>query len=219
MKILRQLLLLITVLPFFSFAFGQSADDKQSPYVFEEFMPAIIHYENGEKEEERLNYNGITEEMIYQTAGRWFALDDLNEIEKIVFDSYVFIPYGDKFYEKIGDTNYGPFLRYKFQLIEPGNPSAYGGSGQTTATTNYSSLSDEKMLYNLKLPQDYNIVRNQEFYFMVDKKLEKVSNRRHARRIISDKRKRINEFVKDHDIDFSTREDMKKLGAFYDSID
>jgi hypothetical protein len=186
----------------------------QSPYVFQEFKKGMVFYVAGDSVSEFFNYNGVTEEMIYQRRGERLALDDLDKIARVVLEGRVFVPFGEKFYEKTGSAGLGPFVRYKYRLIEPGKPSGYGGESQTTASTSYSSLSDSKMLYELKLPENYRIVEVKEYFFLVGGELQKVNGKKQLKKLFPDNYNRLLDFVKDQKVNFSDISDLNKLAEF-----
>ncbi len=186
----------------------------QSPYLFETFKRGQVQYKSGDLVSSYLNYNGITEEMVFQSEGKRLALDELGKIDKVVIGVHIFVPFDGKFYEKSGSSGLGPYVRYKYRLIEPGKPSGYGGESNTTASTSYTSLSDSKMLYELKLPDEYRIVKTHEFYLLVDGVLQKVNNKKQLKKMFPNKSKGILDFIKDENIDFSKIEDMNRLAEF-----
>lgn len=215
----RNIFLFFAALNFVAAIYAQnSSDTNLSPYVFPLFEDGIIKFKNGQESKEKLNYNGVTEEMIYISLGEKLAVDNLSEIEKIIINGRIFIPFDEKFYEKVGTAVSGPFIRYKFRLEGPEKPSAYGGSSQTTASTNYSGLTDYKMFYELSLPVDYKVIKNSSFFFKSESEFKEVSNRRQAIKLFDAFADEIKKFVKENNIDFSNEEDMIKLGEFFDSL-
>ncbi len=186
----------------------------QSPYLYEDFKQGQVHFKSGDLISEYFNYNGVTDEMVFQSDGKRLALDDLDKVNQVVVGDHIFVPFEGRFFEKSGSSELGPFIRYKYRLIEPGKPSGYGGESHTTASTSFSSLADSKMLYDLKLPDEYRIVKTHEFYLLVDGVLHKVNNKKQLKKVFPDKSKGILDFIKDENIDFSKIEDMNRLAEF-----
>lgn len=194
-------------------------EETQSPYVFPAFESGTIYFTNGDETEKKLNYNGVTEEMIYWADGRKLAVDNLSEIDKILIKNRLFIPSDGKFFEKISECQAGPYIRYNYRLEGPEKPSGYGSSSQTTATTSYTTLTDDKMYYELKLPADFKVVRSSSFYFTNGTEWAEVSNKRHAWKLYGNEHKdQIKRFVKKQKINFSATDDMVKLGEFLNGL-
>jgi hypothetical protein len=85
-------------------------------YVFDEFSPGTVKMKSGETSNQVLNYNILTNEMIFDNEGKY-------------------IPLNNKFYEVLIASGMPLLLEFSASVSEPGTSTGYGGTSSTTAST------------------------------------------------------------------------------------
>jgi hypothetical protein len=155
---MKTILLLLTFSLATILSVAQHKTIELSHYIFPEFVKGTVLMHTGIKNIALLNYNALTEEMIFDTNGRKLAMDKLQNIDTIFIENRKFLPYQNKFVELIYHNKYELYAAHKCKLVDPGKPSAYGGTSQTSATTAFSSFSAGGQLYELSLPEGYGTI-------------------------------------------------------------
>ena len=70
---------------------GQNTvEPTESHYVFPKFLKANVKMKNGHRESKVMNYNMITEEMVYDQSGTMMALGGIGAIDTIYFETRKF---------------------------------------------------------------------------------------------------------------------------------
>ena len=62
-------------------------------YILKEFMLGSVKMKNGQTENAIMNYNQLTEEMIFEQNGLLLAVDSIMKIDTVNIDSRLFIPH------------------------------------------------------------------------------------------------------------------------------
>ena len=124
-----------------------------SHYLFPEFTKGVVLMKTGVKNEALLNYNSLTEEMIFDNKGTKLALGQLEQVDTVYIQGRKFFPLNNKFVELVYQSKYALYAEHKCNVKDPGKPAAYGGTSQTSATSTYSSYFSGGQVYELKLPE------------------------------------------------------------------
>ena len=81
---MKLIFLFIFVAAAFNDSFGQAKALEITHYLFPEFAKGTVLMKNGIKNDASLNYNSLTEEMIFENNGKKLAVSQLDKIEKII---------------------------------------------------------------------------------------------------------------------------------------
>ena len=180
-------------------------------YIFDSFQPGTVKMKTGKTYEQNLNYNIITNEMVFEQNGKFAAIATPENVDTVYIAGRKFIPLNNQFYEVLAGGNKPLLYESTASVSEPGVSTGYGGTTTTSAATSYQSLLRDGSAYNLKLPDGYNVIPKHEFYILVDGKLEKAGSEKRLAKIFPDKADAIKKIVKTNKTDFSNREDVAKL--------
>ena len=94
---------------------------------------------NGHNDALMMNYNMLTEEMIIEKTGIRLAISNIGNVDTVDIENRKFVPYDKGFYEIAVNAPITLFIQHKCKLIPAGQPSGYGGTSQTSATTSLKS--------------------------------------------------------------------------------
>ena len=180
-------------------------------YVFDAFSPGTVKIKSGETYKQSLNYNIITNEMIFDDNGKYAAIASPQNVDTVYINDRKFIPLNNKFYEVLVGGNMPLLYESSASVSEPGVSTGYGGTSTTTAASSYQSLLRDGGAYNLKLPNGFNVIPKHEFYIMTGGKLEKAGSEKRLSKIFPDKKGVIKDAAKKNNTDFSKREDVAAL--------
>ena len=191
-------------------SYSQEKVTELSHYLFPEFTQGIILMKNGIKNNALLNYNSLTEEMIFLDKGNMLAIGDkeLELIDTVFIMDRKFFTFNNKFIELISHSKYDLCAEHKCKVITHGKPAGYGTTSQTSATTSYLSLVSGGRLYDLKLPEDYEIKPYTYYWLKKNGEFNKFINMRQLMKLYADKKNLFKAYIKEHDVTFDNQESI-----------
>lgn len=180
-------------------------------YVFPEFRKGVVLMKNGNENEAVLNYNSITEEMIFETRGTKLALVEVESIDTVYIGVRKFIPKDNAFLEVLLKSKYSLYVAYNCKLKDPGKPSGYGTTSQTSAITTYSKFFTNGRVYDMKLPEGYETQSSIEYWLDKDGKLEKFISIRQLSKLFDEKQSEFKAYLKKNDVDYDNQTSVVDL--------
>lgn len=180
-------------------------------YLFPEFTKGIVLMKTGVKNEALLNYNSLTEEMIFENKGIKLAVGQLEQIDTVYISGRKFLPLNSKFVELIYHSKFDLFAEHKCNLVDPGKPAGYGGSSQTSATTTYSTFFSGSQAYELKLPESYETKSFTFYWLKKDGELNKFVSIRQLMKLFGEKEKLIKNYTKKQSIKIDDQKSIVSL--------
>jgi hypothetical protein len=169
---------------------------------------------SGQKNPALLNYNALTEEMIFDSNGKNLAITKLEEIDTVYVDGRKFFPLNNKFVEIVYHNKYDLYALHKGSIVDPGKPSAYGGTSQTSSTTVYSSYFANGMVYNLQLPEGVETKASTDYWLKKDGKVTMFLTMRQLAKLFEDKSGPFKKFVKQYNVKYEDQEGLVDLIKF-----
>jgi hypothetical protein len=179
-----------------------------SHYVLPDFIVGSVKMKNGGMEYAYMNYNMITEEMIFDKDGTKLALAELEAIDTVYIDSLVFVPHEKIFFEILYSGNVVLYKQNKCNLLIAGDPAGYGGSTETGASKNVANISGMGRAYKLKLPADYHITDASQFWIEKEGKLLKASTVHQVMKVFPDKSNEIKQLSRQKEFDIKKNENI-----------
>lgn len=186
-------------------------------YLFPEFTNGVVLMKSGEKNEALLNYNSLTEEMIFDNRGIKLAIGQLELVDTVYIGSRKFFLLNNKFVELIYKSKSEVYAEYKCTVKDPGKPAAYGGTSQTSATTTYSSYFTGGQVYDLKLPEGYETKPFTHFWLKKDGKLNKFLTVRQLSKFYGEKENLFKAYQKTHEVKYDNQESIIELIKFLET--
>lgn len=171
-----------------------------SHYLFPEFVKGTVLMKSGVKNEAMLNYNSLTEEMIFDNKGTRLAIGQLEQVDTVYIDARKFFPQKAKFIELAYHGKCDLYIEHKCSLIEPGKPAAYGGTSQTSSITMYSSFIAGGQAYALKLPEGYGTKPYLIYELKKGGKTSSFMSLKQMSRLFDDKSEQFKQYVKENKV-------------------
>jgi hypothetical protein len=212
-KIILLLALTLIVTP----AFSQKRGVELSHYIFPEFIKGTIVMKAGGKNVTMLNYNSMTEEMIFENNGKKLALGMIELIDTIYIDGRIFLPFEKKFIEIVYRNKYELDAIHKCSVVDPGKPAAYGGTSQTSSTTSYSSIFSGGQAYELSLPDGFKTKPYTDYLLKKDGKLTTFLNLRQLSKQFDEKSDLFKKYVKENKVNYENQESLIGLIKFLEA--
>jgi hypothetical protein len=208
----KQLLIVFIFFIYYAIDIQTQAQKDTARYIFPEFAIGSVKMKNGQTEFALMNYNQLTEEMIFEKDGVKLALDSLETIDTITIESRIFVPYRKIFFELLVNGPVSLFVQHKCNPIAAGNPSGYGETTETGAAKNVSSLSYPGMpLQKLKLPGDYHITDDSQFWIRRNGTFYKSNTGSQIIKVFPEKAKEIKHFIKENNLNLKNTNDLITL--------
>jgi hypothetical protein len=182
-------------------------------FLFPQFAKSVLKMKAGKDISLMLNYNIVTEKMIFLQKDQVFELLNPESVDTALTHSKRFIPVGKVFYEVLIDTPVALFVQHKGKIVDPGKPSAYGGTSQVSSSTYITKLvmNNGSGVFNMALPDDLEISAEQVFWIRLENEKYGFENERQYLKIFQGKESEIKKFIKTNDIKFANPADVIKL--------
>jgi hypothetical protein len=187
-------------------------------FLFPELFSSKIGFKDGSVVNARMNYNILSEKMIFEKDNKVFDLVNTEKIDTVFLTGRKFIPMGNIFVEVFNGSAIPLFTQFKGDLIPPGKPSGYGGTSQTSSIESIATLYGGAQSVNLKLPSDYTVKLTVINWIRINGKMEKFISERQFLKLFKSKETEIRKFIKTNNTDFNKRNDIVKVLAFCNSI-
>ena len=136
---------LILIIPSKIIAQGKSTLVNPDQYLFPEFNTGKVGIKNGRDLNVILNYNIVTEKLVFMQKGRIYDMTDYANVDTVILYSKKFIPAGKGFVEIADTGKYTLLLQHIGTIQTPPKPAAYGGTSEVSSSTyvNYAMMGNE----------------------------------------------------------------------------
>ncbi len=195
-------------------SFGQKKAVEVSHYLYPDFIKGSVLMKSGVKNDAMLNYNALTEEMIFIKDGKNLAITRLEDIDTVYIGATKFIILKNKFVEILYHNKYDLYAGYKGSIVDPGKPAAYGGTSQTSSVTSYSTFLSNGQAYALQLPEGVETKGSTEYWLKKDGQLQLFLNMRQLARLFEDRSDRYKKYVKENKVKYENEESLVGLIKF-----
>lgn len=201
-------------------AFAQNLANRKelSHYVFPEFVQGAVLKKSGERYTTRLNYNSLTQEMIFEEGGKKLALAQPEAIDTVFAGDKKFVPAGTGFYEVATVTPVQIYIRHKCQVTPPGTEAGFGGTSQTSASHAVNTLMRSGRAFALKLPDGYQVTPQTEYWLKSGKQMQRISNLKQLQKAFPGKSDAIAAYARQHKISFLHPDDVIKLVEYCNTL-
>jgi hypothetical protein len=195
-------------------ASGQKANVVSPHYLLPEFTKGTVFLKEGKPKELKMNYNIITEEMIFEYPGKFLALTNIETIDTVSILNRKFIPSGKIFLELLVKSRVPLFAKYTCTVTPPGKPSGYGGTSQTSSITVIDQIFSKGRAYEMELPADYTVVPNTDYLLLKDGNFIRIYNIKQVIKAFPEKGSQIKEYNKKSKTDFKKQDEVISLISF-----
>ncbi len=188
-----------------------TVSDNIPQYLFNRFAEGIVIKKGGDKIVTPLNYNIVTEEMIFIEDDRYLALGNLSSIDTVYLNNMIFLPSQDAFYELAVIGKIKLLVQFSGTVRVEGEDIGYGITSKTSRVTTLETLTSSGVIYDMDLPDNLEVSRRITYYIEKDGERERFINERAFLRIFRDRKKELKKYIDDEDIDFDNYNDVVSL--------
>ncbi|MEZ7874319.1 MAG: hypothetical protein QMB82_02345 [Bacteroidales bacterium] len=196
--------------------FAQPKQIVLSHYIFPEFTEGYVMMKGGRTQQMLLNYNSVTEEMVFKRGETILAIGkaEVKEVEYVTISGRKFVVLNDKFLELLFEGGKNIYAEHRCTVIPPGNPAPYGGTSQVSSVDRYSGLSaDGGLYYKLQLPDGYVVKPAINYVVRAGDKISKIYSLKQLRKVYQEKRDEFDKYVKDNNVKFDNITEIAALTA------
>lgn len=198
-------------------SFISLAQEKKEPshYVFPDFEPGVVRMKNGNAIRAMLNYNTLSEEMVFLEGGEKRAIVDeqLKDIDTVYIGDRKFFKLDGAFVELLQQSPYQFYAAYKGKMKAPERASAFGTTSQTSSNFSYSPTLSVGAIYDINLPQGTKVTRETSYWLQKDGKQEEAKNLNQLLKLYDNKNAG-KDYAKSNKLDFENPKDMLQLVKF-----
>jgi hypothetical protein len=187
-------------------------------FLFTQFSMGIVKMKNGRSQTTSLNYNTVSERMVYDQNGQIYDIINQEQIDTVILNERKFVPYGKIFHEVLLIAPVSLFVEYKGELLPPGAPAGYGGTSQVSNTKLMSSVQLSSGFYNLKLPSDYLVKVDPIYWIRKDSSMSSFLSERQFLKIFPDKESELKKYLKQYKVRFDRVPDLIRLVGFCNEL-
>lgn len=191
-----------------------------SHYIFPEFTQGVILMKDGKRNGAMLNYNSLTEEMIFENNGqkRAIAENEIPLVDTVFIKDREFVVLNGKFVELAYHSNYDLYVEHKCNVQDQGKPSGYGGTTQTGAITSISSLyAQGRVFYDLKLPDEFKTDPYVIYWLKKNGVLNEFINMRELKKFYEDRKDLLKKYLKSNRVKFEDQASITQMIEYLES--
>lgn len=185
-------------------------NDPPGPYLFAEFYPTTILFKSGAREEERLNYNVVREEMVYVQEGTLRVLE-MTGIDTIYLGGKKMVPFGKAFCEVLATPSGMVYIRHRFKISNNENPVGYGGYSQTSNTATLRATNMLGDFHQLDARPKYEVEAIPSIWIRKDGRFYSANNSRQLQKVFPAKKGLVKELIQEHKTNFKKPAEVVEL--------
>ena len=182
------------------------------------FAKSIVKMKSGEKKIAILNYNLVDQEMVFMQKDQYWVLDNPHLIDTVYMANRTFIPFEKGFYELAVPGPVTLFIQHKAYAESLGVPTGYGARSQTTGFNYVKTIYGGNGAINLKIPENYKVVDDTEYWIRKDGVMQKFDNKRQFLKMFADKEKELDQFMSRNKVSFENYQSVIKLVQYCNEI-
>jgi hypothetical protein len=186
----------------------ENSENISRHYVLPEFVNGSVLLKSGKIEDAVMNYNKVTEEMVFEKGSTRLAMTNLESIDTVYLGSRKFVPHEKIFYEVLIKNNISLFKKHKCNLLQSGSPSGYGGTSETSATNSISILVGSGSMYKLELPKEYHVRDASQFVITKDNSEFKTGTEKQFLKIFPQISNELTQYIKQNRLDIRKQADL-----------
>lgn len=215
---MSRILLFIMAGMSYQVTFAQVRSTELTHYIFPEFVDGVVLMKNGRKNEASINYNSLSEEMIFEKNGIKLAFGkaETELVDTIFMEDRKFVTLNNKFVELLYQSKSNLYAEYRCKIQAPGKSVGFGGTSETAAVDNYSTIQGNA-LYELELPEGYKSNPYIIYWLKKDGELKELINMRKLMNLYGEKKDLFKAYVNKHNVKFEEPQDIQGLVKYLES--
>ena len=187
-------------------------------YLNPDFVVSRVKMKVGKDLNILLNYNLVTEKMVFFQKDNAFDLLNQGSVDTIYMDGCRFIPYEKAFLEVIPGTNLTFFIQHRGRVLPPAKPAAYGGTSEVSSSTYLTRIDLNSSVYNMKLNDELRVKFDPLYWVRLKDNMVSFANEKQLLKLFPGKEESIKQFIRKNKLKFEKRDDLLKIWGFCNEI-
>ena len=187
-------------------------------FLFPEFSVGVARMQSGEKIILELNYNIVSEKMVFMQKKQIFDIVNPSLIDTIFIEGRKFIPSGKVFYEIVVNGQASFFIQHKGAVKKPPRPAAYGGTSEVSSSTYINNLKMGSNVYRMEQNTEIIIEPCSLYWIRKNHEMYLVTNKKSLLEIFADRKREVKEFMSKPKFDTENSEQLKDLVNYYNGL-
>lgn len=175
-------------------------------FIFEQFIPAKIHFKNKSVTSALMNYDAVNDKMYFMQKDMLMELTNAAMIDSIVWaKKRTFIPQAGHYIEKVQLKNGSAFIHWKIKNVNIGSAGAMG----TVTQAKVESISIRAMgVFSAEHSKSnnadvYQLKNANEYFIPINGELKRIINVKQIVKLLPKHKENIQSFIKEQNIKFS----------------
>ncbi len=211
-------LVFIFLLPF-KLHSQQGKNNNNPQYLFPEFSECNVILKDGQVQTQVMNYNTVTEKMVYMEDGKYYDLLSYVLIDTIYLQNCKFIPYRNVFYEVLLSDKFPLFIQHRSNLVQAGKPVGYGQKSQGVTSYYLSKHELAPEYINIQIPPDVTVKADPAFWIRIEDEMFDFANKKQFIALFPEKENEIKDFIKKNRIKFDKPDEIINLVKYINSLE
>ncbi|MXV16012.1 hypothetical protein [Hufsiella ginkgonis] len=186
---------------------------KVEHYVFTNFERGVIKYKTGNPLTAMINYNTLTEEMVFKKGDAYMAMTETAKIDTVFVAGHKFVPEGETFKEVLQVKDKTLYIRYHSTAVAVVAKAAGAGAiSQNASQLSTKSSKGIAGVYNMNIPEEFKITSANECYIKTGKGIyQRITNTKSLEVIYPGRGDDIRKYVKSNHLELNKVADLTQL--------
>jgi hypothetical protein len=187
-------------------------------FLFPEFSASRIKMKAGKDLNLILNYNLITEKMVFFQKEQVYDMLNQINVDTIFISGNRFIPYESIFYEVYPGVPYSFFIQHRGRILSPPKPAAYGGTSELSSSTYMSRIELGSQVYNAKLEGDLRVKYDPVYWARINNQMISFTSEKQYLKLFPGKEEVLKQFIKKNRLKFEKQDNLLKLWNYTNQV-
>ena len=165
-----------------------------------------------------LNYNLVTEKMIFLQKGNVYDMINQGSVDTIYLNGCRFVPYGKVFYEVVPGAHVTFFIQHRGSILSPSRPAAYGGTSDVSSSTYMTRIEFGSQVYNMQLKSDLKVKYDPLYWVKLNETMYCFTGEKQFLKVFSESGDKIKQYIRNNKLKFENREDLMKIWSYCNEI-
>lgn len=187
-------------------------------FVFPEFSVGVVKMKTGEKVILNLNYNILTEKMVFKQKNKIYDIVNPNTIDTVYIHEVKFVPMGKVFYEVLVSGPSSLFYQHAGNLKKPSRPAAYGGTTEVSSSTYINNLPLGNDVYRMEKNKEVVVEDKSVIWIRKNNLMYAVTDKKHLFAALTDKKEELKQYIRKNEVKIDNPYQMTDLIKYYDGL-
>jgi hypothetical protein len=190
----------------------------RAQFLYPDFSTGVIKMKDGKIISEKMNYNTLTEKMVFYRNGKLMDLVNPETIDTITLQNNKFVFFEDAFLEVLLNGHVTLFIQHKSDLSSTGRPGPYGTKSQTSSPVAVPKLYADNNTYNLKLGEEFVVTPSPVNWIRIDNEMHKILTSRQFYKLFPANEKKIKEYINKNKLNIKKTDDLVKIVSYCNTL-